>query len=394
MRSLIQPAIQSVFQPFNTAPTGCGWLKLALLSVSFGFGSHSNVLAQDQGSIDDELSTLSEISEDSDYGFRNGSIVVAPIPFSNPTIGSGLMLGVVYLFKTDTTSKPSMIGAGALRSDNGSNGYGLSVKLAFDNNRWLFNSMFAKADVRYDLFTPIGNLPIRQDGVLARMSLAYGVTPELSFGGSLRYIDTAITPDAPGLPAIPRPFNQFLNVEVASIGVLADWDRRDDTIYPTSGGYLQFEASRNIALSGFLQDYNKGFANYTHYTKLGDSGVLVARASACAASSDTPFFDQCSLGATDGFRGFSVTQFLDLRSASFQVEYRQQFNKRLGMVAFGGVGMVGPNYQDLDIGGTHSAVGLGARYRVSKKFPLDFSVDLARNSLDENQLYIYVGQRF
>ncbi|PCH66534.1 MAG: hypothetical protein COC12_12900 [Rhodobacteraceae bacterium] len=367
---------------------------LAALAVSFALAAPARVTAQQQGSIEGELSTLPEVSENSDFGFRNGSLVLAPIPFSNPTIGSGLMLGAGYLFKTDATSKPSMIGAGALRSDNGSIGYGLAVNLAFDNNRWLFESMFAEADVRYDLFTPLGNLPIRQDGVLARMSLAYGVTSELSFGASLRYLDTTITPGAPGLPPIPPPFNKFLNTEVASLGLLAEWDRRDDTIYPTSGGYLQFEASRNVALSGFSQDYTKGFVNYTHYLKVGGAGVFAARASACSASVDTPFFDQCSLGSTDGFRGFSATQFLDLRSASIQVEYRQQFTKRLGMVAFGGIGMVGPNYKDLDIGGTHTAYGLGARYRVSKKFPLDFSIDLARNSLGEDQLYIYVGQRF
>ncbi len=189
-------------------------------------------------------------------------------------------------------------------------------------------------------------------------------------------------------------FNKFLIAKVASLGLLAEWDRRDDTIYPTSGGYLQFEASRNVALSGLLRDCNKGFVNYSHYLKIADAGVLAGRAAVCAASVDTPFFDQCSLGATDGFRGFSATQFLDLRSASIQVEYRQQFTKRLGMVAFGGVGMVGPTYGDLDIGTTHSAYGLGARYRVSRKFPLDFSVDLTRNNLSENQLYIYVGQRF
>jgi outer membrane protein assembly factor BamA len=386
--------MRPVLQIFKPTRPAFGRAILAVLSLAFAAVPASDVRAQDQGSVDSQLSTLPEVGENSDFGFRNGSIVVAPIPFSNPTIGSGLMLGVGYLFKTDASSKPSMIGAGALRSDNGSNGYGLSVNLAFDNNRWLFESMFARADARYDLFIPGGSLAIRQDGVLARMSLAYGVTSELSFGGAVRYLDTAITPDTPNLPPIPPPFNQFLNVEVASIGVISDWDRRDDTIYPTSGGYLQFEASRSIVLNGFLQDYDKGFANYTQYLKIGDAGVLVGRAAVCAASGETPFFDQCSLGATDGFRGFSATQFLDLRSASIQLEYRQQFTKRLGMVAFAGIGMVGPNYRDLDIGGTHSAYGLGARYRVSKKFPLDFSVDLARNSLSENQLYIYVGQRF
>jgi outer membrane protein assembly factor BamA len=351
-------------------------------------------MAESQGVIDKQLEGIPEISDESQFGFRNGSIVVAPIPFSNPTIGSGLMLGAGYLFTTGPGSNPSSIGVGALRSDNGSQGVGLSVNLAFDSNLWLFKSMFAKADARYDLFTPVGVLPIRQDGVLARMSLAYGVTPQLSFGAALRYLDTKITPDTPGLPPIPPPFNQFLDVEIASIGLVSDWDRRDDTIYATQGGLLHVEAFHNVALSGLVQDYEKGYLTYTHYFKLGQSGVFVASAAACAASEDTPFFDLCGLGTTDAFRGFSATQFISQRSASLQVEYRHQFTKRLGMVGFGGIGQVGKSIQDLDVGGTHSAIGLGARYRVSKKFPLDFSIDASHNYLGENLLYIYVGQRF
>ena len=42
----------------------------------------------------------------------------------------------------------------------------------------------------------------------------------------------------------------------------------------------------------------------------------------------------------------------------------------------------------------HTAAGLGARYRVSQKFPVDFSVDVAYNDEDEITTYIYVGQRF
>jgi len=226
------------------------------------------------------------------------------------------------------------------------------------------------------------------------MSLAYGVTPQLSFGGALRYLNTKVTPDVPGLPPIPPPFNKFLNVEIASIGFISDWDRRDDTIYATRGGLLHVEAFHNVALAGLVEDYDKAYVTYTHYLKLGQSGVLVGHTAICGASFDTPFFDLCGLGVTDAFRGFSATQFIDRRSLSLQVEYRRQMTKRLGMVAFGGIGQVGPSFGDLDLGGTHSAAGLGMRYRVSKKFPLDFSIDVSRNNLGDNLLYIYVGQRF
>jgi len=370
-------------------------IQALALVIGLGFVAFAPVAtAETSGLVDAQMGAIDDVPDTPEHGLRNGSFVFAPIPFSDPTIGAGLVLGAGYLFNTDPGSKPSVIGIAALRSDNGSQGYGVSVNLAFDNNRWLFKSLFAKADLRYDLYTPAGVLPIRQDGVLGRLSLAYGVTPQLSFGGMLRYLDTTITPNISGLPPIPPPFNQFLNVEIASVGVITDWDRRDDTIYPTKGSNLHVEAFRGISLDGLTKDYTKAYANYTHYFALGNAGVLAARGSVCSASQEAPFFDQCSLGSTDGFRGFSATQFLDLRSASVQVEYRHQFTKRLGVVGFTGLGMVGPRFSDLDIGGTHSATGVGLRYRVSKKFPLDFSVDLAHNDLGDDQLYIYVGQRF
>ncbi|MFT7593473.1 MAG: hypothetical protein ACI8R4_000786 [Paracoccaceae bacterium] len=352
-------------------------------------------LADNQGVIDKHLDTIPDLESKAEYGFRNGSFIVAPIPFSNPTIGSGLMLGAGYLFTIDPGSKPSSIGVGGLRSDNGSQGIMLSANLAFNNNRWLFKSMFAQADVVYDLYLP-GNaiLPISQNGIYARMSLAYGVTPQLSFGAALRYLDTTLVPNAPGLPPIPPPFDKFLSVEVASIGFISDWDRRDDTIYATRGGLLHVEAFHNAALTGLIDDYDKAYLSYAHYYKLGQSGVLVGNASVCGASQGTPFFDLCGLGTTDSFRGFSATQLIGLRLVSLQMEYRHQLTKRLGMVGFAGVGQVGSSFSDLKLGGTHSAAGVGARYRVSKKFPLDFSVDVSRNDLGDNLLYVYVGQRF
>ncbi|MEI4234929.1 hypothetical protein [Roseovarius sp. D22-M7] len=70
------------------------------------------------------------------------------------------------------------------------------------------------------------------------------------------------------------------------------------------------------------------------------------------------------------------------------MEYRKRLGKRIGVVAFGGVGAVGDRLDALDDVG--AAAGLGLRYRVSKKFPVDGS----RNEEGESLLYISVGQRF
>lgn len=348
----------------------------------------------DAGIIDRNSATLGSVQDADSIGFRNGSVIVAPIPFSNPTIGSGLVLGAGYLFSIDPGSKPSVIGIAGLRSDNGSMAGGAAINLFWNDNRWQLNLLYARADVNYDLFTSLATIPINQTGDLARAKLAYGVTPELSFGASIRYLDTIISPEVPGLPPIPPPFDQFLRTKYINYGLTSDWDKRDNSIYPTSGFYLQAEAFRGVAIEGILADYSKAYVNATKYFPIHENGVLVGRFSLCGSSDSAPFFDQCSLGGSDKFRGFSATEFLDLRSASAQIEYRHRFSKRLGAVAFGGVGKVGPNYSDFDVGSVQAAYGIGARYRVSKKFPLDFSVDVARNSQSDNTVYVYVGQRF
>ncbi|MEY8841006.1 hypothetical protein AB9K41_18420, partial [Cribrihabitans sp. XS_ASV171] len=104
------------------------------------------------GVLDASVAPVAKTHEEASVGFRNGSFVVAPIPFSNPTIGSGLAVGLGYLFQFDETSKPSMIGIGGLRSDNGSRAAGVAGNFYFRENRWILKLLAAEADVKYDLY--------------------------------------------------------------------------------------------------------------------------------------------------------------------------------------------------------------------------------------------------
>ncbi len=342
-----------------------------------------------QGIVGGQTGSVRQASEAPEFGFRNGSVVGAPIPFQNPMIGTGLALGIGYLFQTDQGSDPSSIGVGAMRSDNGSRAAGGSVTLNFLNNRWQLAALYAEADLNYDLVTPGFDLPLDQSGVLGRLELSYGVTPDISFGGFLRYLDTDISTN---LSLLPRRFQPALNLEVLNVGAKAEWDKRDDTFYPTTGLRLQVVASRGIVLKGTVDDYTKAYSLFDVYRPLGPQSVIAARAAICSASQSTPFYDQCSVGATDAFRGFNVTQILGARMLSAQVEYRRRLGNRFGFVVFAGAGAVGDRLGNLNNGG--QAAGVGVRYRVSKKFPVDFAVDTSLNDDGENLLYISVGQRF
>lgn len=120
--------------------------------------------------------------------------------------------------------------------------------------------------------------------------------------------------------------------------------------------------------------------------------MIASRAAVCHATDAAPFFDACSLGGVDSFRGFNATQILNKRSMSTQLELRQSLSDRIGAVLFAGIGAAGPTFDNLNQSG--AAGGFGLRYRVSKKFPVDFSVDGSWNDEHEGLLYISIGQRF
>ena len=329
--------------------------------------------------------------ESATIGFTNGSFVAAPIPFRNPTIGTGLALGGGYLFKDEARSATSFLGAGGFKTDNGSYGYGLAGNVVLGDNRWKFSGFLGQVELTYDLYTLLGIREIDQSGSIAKVELAYGVTPELSFGVIGRYLDTTIVTDRT-LPA--ELLADLGDATVIGLGLAGDLDRRDDTIYPTDGSHLSLVLYNNQFDGLRTRDYQKGILLYDTYHRLGDKGVVAARGALCGATDETPFFDLCSLGGTDAMRGFPVTQYLDNRLASAQVEYRRVFAGRFGGVAFAGAGTVGADTGELSLDTAHAAAGVGARIRLSRTFPVDFSIDASWNDEDEQLLYIYVGQRF
>jgi outer membrane translocation and assembly module TamA len=77
-----------------------------------------------------------------------------------------------------------------------------------------------------------------------------------------------------------------------------------------------------------------------------------------------------------------------------QAEYRGRLARRLGYVVFAGAGSVGSDLGDAISSSYHVAGGVGARLRLSRKFPLDYAIDVSINDQAENILYVSVGQRF
>jgi hypothetical protein len=322
-----------------------------------------------------------------------GDFVIAPIPFSNPTIDSGLGVAAAYLFETGPGSGTSWVGAGAFGSTNDSRGAALGTSLSLFGDAWRVSAVAGAADVFYDLYLDDRALPIAQSGWLGRVEAQRRVTDGVYLGLRLRYlsVNTRIRFSALDAGLIP---DLGTKLTAGLVGPTLEADFRDDDIAPRLGWRLQVAALQSFdePFADFgVGDYQSATVLFDHFTPLFSGDALAFRLAACGVTGDAPFFELCSLGGDDGFRGYASGRYLGRRLLSAQAEYRGRFIERWGWVAFGGVGGVGDVLGDDDV--IKPAGGVGLRYRLSRDFGLDFSADIAIG--DEGAAdYVYLGQAF
>lgn len=325
-------------------------------------------------------------------GVRAGSFVGAPIVFDSPSLGTGLALGGAYLFKSDVLSDTSSIGFGGFRTSNSSEGFGLGLNLSWDEDAWTVSFLLARADINYDLYLLGQPFAVGQTLEGANIEVAHNPSGNFLFGGSLGYGETTLSPRFG--TSLPPSFLIDADLKIARVSGFGEYDTRDDTFYPTTGTVARATLTRGIYVDSDRSGYTKAVGSVRMYKPVFDQGVLAGQAVACRATDNAPFFDSCSLGATDNFRGYVSTEFLGEALVSVQGEYRGRLTGRLGFTVFGGAGSVGDDVAGAFTGDYQAAAGVGLRLRLSKQFPLDYAIDYATNERGEQLLYVSVGQRF
>ncbi len=234
------------------------------------------------------------------------------------------------------------------------------------------------------------------------VQLGYNFTQQFEVAATFAYADTVINLDSDLIDELPDFLQPDLDIELARLTFDLKYDTRDDTFYPTSGvvasAAFTFAEEIDSAFNDRFQiddrSYMKNVVSLSGYRAIGDNGVIAAKAVVCGASDNAPFFDACGVGFVDGARGFSALSYLDDYSASAQLEYRGRLNQRIGYVAFADVGGGGDSIRFISTDNGGYAGGIGLRFRLSRQFALDYSVDYAMNNEGDGLLYLYLGQRF
>jgi outer membrane protein assembly factor BamA len=349
--------------------------------------------------IQDEAERAEKLKETK----KKRNLVAAPIPIVNPTLGEGLGAIAMYLYKTDEGSQSSYTGVGGLYTNTESWGASIAQALYLNEDAWKLKAGAVYFDLNLEFFG-IGSgagdqgqsVPINQKGWGAGVKALRRLKGHWYAGLSYFYVRLESTFDISEVPPdfpVELPPEAELDSAVAGLGILAEYDTRDNQFNSYKGSLFEFSWSFANEALGSDFDFESVKASYDLYRGIGKQKVIAARFMGCAAPGDAPYYALCKFGQGVDLRGYIGGQYRDAAMFATQAEFRWTFFKRLGMVAFAGVGEVAESVSDFNTDNLLPSAGVGIRFMLSEDHRLNLSVDWARGQ-DSDAWYFYVGESF
>jgi outer membrane protein assembly factor BamA len=334
---------------------------------------------------------------------KRGSIVAAPIPIASPAIGSGVVLAGAYIFPlrmSDKVSQPSTVGTAVLITDNGSRGWGLGGDFYFKQDTYHITTIYFRGNINYD-FYGIGiasgdagrKLPLNQSGELFLGDFLYRLGWKFSVGPRLLAGNSTITLRSSSDNGLPPSPDIGLHPRLTALGFHINRDTRPNRFYPTSGTLFDFTSMFSSDALGSKYSFESYRFMFNYYHSLGKKQVLAYNLYTCATAGDPPFYGECIYGTNSELRGYVAGRYIDRDMIATQVEYRLALRWRFGIVLFGGLGEVAPSLEDFRGDNILPAGGGGLRFKVSRKYNLNFRADLAQ-SKDGHTFSMGIGEAF
>lgn len=377
---------------------GAFLLALALLVGSFSASGQSSSAT---GDIDSSNSKQDDDRKPAKE--KRGSLVIAPIPISSPAFGSGLLLITAYVFKfdeEDEISPPSWIGVAGAFTNNGSRGLATGAKLYLNENKYQTTFAVMKGRANLDFFgigripgrSPV-SVPLSMDGSIFFGELLRNVGKNIFIGPRYQFRRLAAGLDGPRPPGGFEIPEIDLKSNSAAVGFHLQRDRRDSTFYPKRGSLFDFTGDFFDQVWGSRREYQTYKIAYNGFHQLAPRQVVAYRVMGCAANGSVPFYDLCLFGFNNDLRGYTTGEFQNRRMFATQAEYRLELRRRLGLVAFGGVGGTGKRWSDFRSDQLLPAAGAGLRFTLDKKNHINYRIDVAFGR-EGGTLSIGVGEAF
>ena len=327
----------------------------------------------------------------------SGNHFVIPMIISNPTMGSGAGLSAAIFYQLDDESRTSGTALGAYYTLNDSWIVALRQETYFSSGRHSLSGLAAAYRLNTEYFG-IGHEAGRkgESADLSERGFGVEVNYERRISGPLYagimyrggQVESALEEGA----SIELPPGEE-DLVISGLGGTLTYDSRDHELHPGSGTLLEVDAVVMAAAFGSDADYEALKLVYRKYVGIGGSHVLAFRATGCFMAGDVPYLDLCYYGADSDLRGYVAGQYRDRAMYAVQAEGRFQVYRRLGAVAFAGVGGIAPELSEFRGDEILPSVGVGVRVVVLERVDLTVGLDYAVGR-DSDGWYLRLGEAF
>lgn len=339
------------------------------------------------------------------------TFVAVPLINNNPAMKTGFGAMAMYFFKTnqeDKLSPPSAVRLVGLYTTNKSYVFVPMAKLYWGENKnratLLTGTLRVNNNFDYDYNGEDINLVFSE--------LRYFVSTEYSrqivgnfylgflyLGAKTKYKFNQGTDEENEFTEEFFEQNGITDNFVSSIGLNFSFDNVDYPYYPTKGFNLSVRPKFNTTWLGSENEYVDTDYALKAYTPLATNKILAFSVNGGFATGDVPFDGYQNYGVRNSLRGYTTGKYKGRNMVAAQAEYRWNFYKRWGAVAFAGTGSIWGTDQDENGEEVFNrdwlpSVGTGLRFMVSPAKKINLRLDYAWG-VDGNQgLYFGVMEAF
>lgn len=223
------------------------------------------------------------------------------------------------------------------------------------------------------------------EGFLLLQELKFRIKESnLFLGGRYTYFNSTTNSDIfDTIPGIP---NNGLEDATGGLGLIINYDSRDNMISPSDGHLAKLHAIFYNEAFGGDYDYTKIKACSYSYWPILDNVVLGVRLEGDFIDGDAPFYDVPFIS----MRGIPALRYQGESVIVTELDARWDITYRWSLVGFGGSGWTAESIGDFGDESAKFAGGGGFRYLIARRLGLRVGLDVAVGP-EDTVLYMGIG---
>jgi len=363
-------------------------MKKLLFVLSIAFLLQTISFAQEQ----DSTATQTETADSTALTFwKKHDVNFAAVPMINydPSLGWNFAALTNAFFKVstkDTISPLSMAGAMVGYTTNESWYWAIYTKLYLDKDNYRLTIGYGDASINFQHYDHVGGSYIDFNSLNNFFLSEVQRRIYKRWYAGLRYVSRQTTTTFDGQPSGEKN-------NLSNIGAVLSHDTRDLIYNPHMGDYFNVKTGHYRETWGSAYNYNSLNIDFTKFLPISEDKTLALRATALIAYGDSvPFEGQNVVGRED-IRGYTKGQHRANQTHNIQAEYRWNFYKKWGMVAFGGVATSVNKVNEINFKDLLPAAGVGLRFMAIPSEKINIGIDVAKG-IDDWGLYFRIGETF